>query len=1759
MELKLMKILLIDDDPELREVLSDILKAKGIECVPVSTGTAALARIERQDIDVALIDLKLEDMSGLDVLRGIKERSTNTENILLTGYASQASAIEAINLGAYSYFQKPYDLEQLLVAIRHAGEKKQFAQALRESEQFAHATVDALSAHIAILDESGTIIAVNRAWHIFAESNSPMGSDLNLFEGANYLSVCETSSGPKSEEAAAMRVGIQTVMSGKQKEFSLEYPCHSPDEKRWFNARVTRFPGEGVLQVVVSHENITERKLAEDALRHSEEDLRKAQHFAHIGNWTWDIKSNHLEWSDEMYHIFDVNKQNFSGMLADVVARVIHPDDRAKVEASNLAVMNEGRPTPLEYRVIWRDGSIRTVWAEAGEAVRDEAGTILLLSGTVQDITERKLAETALSESEKKYQILTEVSPVGIFRTNAQGDTTYVNPRWSQISGLPAEEALGDGWWRAVHPADKERLSAGWKKTLLNQTISITEYRFILPDDSIAWVLGLASPEKNIEGKVVGYVGTITDITDRKQAEQAIYLMSDTQKQIVHFDNITDIYQFVGEKIQELVGDAYVSISMLDEQIQAMKIVGLYGFGDLYKKLIHKLKVDPSKLVYALKDMTDDELRIFRSGNLEKVDGGLYTMFTRKVPKSICDMAEKQLRITGIYAMGFVGQGIHYGGLTLLVKHDIAPYKDLIETIMNQASDSIKRIRAEEKTKESEVRYHSLFDDSPISLWEEDFSAVKRHLDTLRKKGIKDFRSYLKSHPQVVTDCAALVQVMDVNNATLELYQAGSKAELLKNLTVIFGNDSYESFLEELANIAEGKTEFIWEGANQTLKGQRLLVNLRWSVAPGHENDFSKVIISIMDITERKQAEEQLRLLYETSQRLNRTLDLTEIYQTICDFMSIVAPNDGLVISSFDPETQLITCRAYWAGNQWLDVSPFPPIPLEVEGKGTQSIVIRTGQPMLVNDYQARIKTTQTSYVVNDRTNEVLNEAPPEEKDITRSALVVPLKTGGKITGVIQVMSYRLNAYTENQMQLLEALSLHISSAGQNALLYSQVQTELNERKRAEENLRVRLIELELLYENGLSLSQILNPREIGQNILELLEQKLDWHHTTIRLYNPQDATLELVAFHQPGLANDAEKRAVEEYFNSQITRVEDGLTGWTVQQSRTIRIGDVTLDPHYVESVPGMHSGLYTPIKLGERIIGAISIESEAENAFSEADERLLNTLANQAASALENARLFEETRQRVKELETLNRISIALRAISKQDEMLAVVLEEALSALDASDGSISLLNNTTGKLHRTIARGWPSEFTEAPIQPGEGIFGSVFASGNPHISRDFASDSLTRPESSGKLPSGWGGACVPIRSSEQTLGVILIAIPAERELSQEQVRLLDTLAEMTGNALQRASLHEQTSHRLHHLEALRVVDRAIAAGSLDQRITLNIVLDQVVSQLGVDAADVLLLNFPLQTLLFAAGQGFHTGMNESASARVSESFAGRAVIERRLVRVEDRETASGNRSFLAFWQNEGFSNYYAVPLITKGQVKGVLEVFRRSPFTPDSEWINFLETLADQTTIAIDNAQLFENLQSANLELTLAYDATIEGWSRAMDLRDKETEGHTQRVTKMATDLARAFGLNDQEILHIRRGALLHDIGKMGVPDHILLKPGTLVDVEWALMQKHPQFAYDMLQPIQYLRESLNIPYCHHEKWDGTGYPQGLKGEQIPLAARIFAIVDVYDALTSDRPYRNAWPKAKALKYIREQSGLQFDPQVVEKFLNMPGNQEG
>jgi len=424
-----------------------------------------------------------------------------------------------------------------------------------------------------------------------------------------------------------------------------------------------------------------------------------------------------------------------------------------------------------------------------------------------------------------------------------------------------------------------------------------------------------------------------------------------------------------------------------------------------------------------------------------------------------------------------------------------------------------------------------------------------------------------------------------------------------------------------------------------------------------------------------------------------------------------------------------------------------------------------------------------------------------------------------------------------------------------------------------------------------------------------------------------------------------------------------------------------------------------------------------------------------------------------------------------------------------------------------------------------------------------------------------------IPLIAKGELLGFISLGPKlSEQMYSSEEKQILLTLSHQVAVAVQNAQLYttaqqeliqrRETEQRLQlqlkRLSALQNINIAITT-NIDLQIPLYLLLEQVTDQLGVDAADVLLMDEENQQLFFVAGRGFQTDALKYTKLNIGEGLAGRAAEIMDVVHINNlgaEETSLKQSPLLA---GEGFAAYYGAPLISKGKVQGVLELFHRSPLNPDQEWVSFLNTLTSETAIAVDNALMFRDLEKSNLDLAVAYETTLEGWARTLELRDRETQGHSQRVLDMTLRLARKLGFTDEEIIHVQRGALLHDIGKMGVPDSILLKEGPLNEEEWEIMRKHPIYAYEMLSTIPFLRKAIDIPYAHHEKWDGSGYPRGLNGEEIPLSARIFAIVDVWDALRSDRPYRPAWSEEETMKYIQEQSGKHFDPAVVEAFMDI------
>lgn len=408
-----------------------------------------------------------------------------------------------------------------------------------------------------------------------------------------------------------------------------------------------------------------------------------------------------------------------------------------------------------------------------------------------------------------------------------------------------------------------------------------------------------------------------------------------------------------------------------------------------------------------------------------------------------------------------------------------------------------------------------------------------------------------------------------------------------------------------------------------------------------------------------------------------------------------------------------------------------------------------------------------------------------------------------------------------------------------------------------------------------------------------------------------------------------------------------------------------------------------------------------------------------------------------------------------------------------------------------------------------------------------------------------------VPLIVKGRRLGVLTLSHTQPEYYSEQDLKLVATFANQVAITIENHRLIVEARQRMKRLGSLRKIDLAII-DSLDVKQTLEIILSQVLEQLDLDAAVVYLYDQLWDSLDYAVSQGFQ---EDTCCQQVSrkDPLIQEVLDQQRLLTRKDLTRVDRTHSREEFFREQGFRVYYGLPLLVKGKLVGLLEAFQIESADPDEEWKEFLIALAGQAAISIDRINLYLELKQTNVELAQAYDATIASLAKALELRDLETEGHCQRVENLTVQLAKKLGVGEQEHRYYRWGALLHDIGKIGVPDRILHKPGKLTDEEWEIMVQHPVHAYRMLSSIDYLSPALDIPLYHHERWDGSGYPEGLSGEEIPLSARVFAVVDVWDALRSDRPYREAWSDKQAKWYLQEEAGKEFDPRVVEAFLEL------
>jgi len=911
---------------------------------------------------------------------------------------------------------------------------------------------------------------------------------------------------------------------------------------------------------------------------------------------------------------------------------------------------------------------------------------------------------------------------------------------------------------------------------------------------------------------------------------------------------------------------------------------------------------------------------------------------------------------------------------------------------------------------------------------------------------------------------------------------------------------------------------------------------------PGKVDEFVALLIPILIIAgiitiselfqTRLRSEEKLRrqlqelsVLQSVSAAGVECVQEDELIQRVTEIIGETFYPDHFGVLLLDEAGEVLRLHSSYRGVGEKEKQTIVPL-----GKGVTGRVAASGRSLRIPD------VTQADEYIN---------LTPE----TLSELAVPLNTGKRILGVINAESIHGNAFTEDDERLLDTLANQLATA--------------IEKVRLLETARRRTQELVALYETAMSTGRTLDTNQ-------LLEQ---FYMQVKNLFAP-DSFIVVTCNDQTKCFRVAmaveEDEPITEWENKNFPAMDGGLTGWVITEGCPLLVRDMevdTLPAKPIHSAKPIRSWLGVPLLIQNKVIGAVSVQSFRPFAFNESNRLLLENLAAHLAVTIENARLYEETHQAYLREKRLNELTRSVNNTLDFQKIIIRVVELAAELVGAGAGALALLSNDGDKISYPYLYNLPEQLSQQESTKGEGLAWQIVESGESVIFSEYGESPNALPRWVMAGVHGFIG--VPVIANEKCIGALgLFTMKPEepaankknkgenqvliKEFTERELKLAESIGLQTGAAIENASLFSEVRLKTEYLETIQQIDLAISS-SLDLDLTLRIFLEQTTDQLGVDAADVLLFNTAMQTLEYKAGRGFQTDAFKDMTERIGEGQAGRVALERRTIHIPDLSLETVRFSRIKLIRQEKLVTYSGVPLLAKGQLVGVLEVFHRSPFDPSDEWIDFLETLAGQAAIAIDNSQLFEGLQRSNLEIILAYDSTLEGWAKALELRDQETEGHSRRVVELTMKMARVMGMSENELGHVRRGALLHDIGKMGIPDNILHKPGPLDESEWEIMREHPTYAYNWLSSIRYLQPALEIPRFHHERWDGTGYPEGLQGEQIPLAARIFAIVDVWDALKYDRPYRDAWSDQKIIKHIKEQAGKHFDPQVMEVFLEM------
>ncbi|MEK6752304.1 MAG: PAS domain S-box protein [Chloroflexota bacterium] len=1306
--------------------------------------------------------------------------------------------------------------------VASAVERKQAEKRLHESEENYRLLIENVSEALYVI-QYGQIVFANPMFEKIAQAPASELIGMNIL---NFIP-------SQADRLGAIR-RQKLLLSGKLEKTQNEYKVRlRSGEELWVNVSEVRTIWKGELAVLTFATDVTGNKLAGETLRESEASLNRAQAVAHTGSWKMDVKRNIITWSAETYRIFGVTSE--TPLTYESFLAFIHPDDRDSVNRAWQAAL-EGAPYDVEHRIFVGE---QVKWVrERAELETDTDGSVLRGIGTSQDITERKQANEILKESERRYRNLFEDSPISLW----EDDYSAVKQKLDELRGegvtdfetyFAEQPEVAADCMSLIKILDANQSSvklfnAKNKAELLQNSNKLLAPGFIDSRELVNIANGVAHFEwEGVNRKLSGEL-----IHVRLTWSIAPGHEDDLSKVLISITDITELKQ-VEEELRDTKNFVTTLLDLAPISIYVISLDNTF-------RLINRQWEEDSQ-IRREEALGHSMFEIFPATMAQQ-----YQAQNQQVAESGASLAFEEWVETP--------NGLRW---YYTLKFPLRDANGLLESIGGISLDITERKQADEKISKSERRYRSLFEGSPIPLWEEDFSDVKKHLDSLKQEGVTDFHAYFASHPDAAVKWFNEIRILDVNNTAVEMYQAENKERLIRYVSQGTSEGELEHVNEFLVNIANGKTSHSWEGIDETLTGQPIGVNLSWSVAPGHEHDFSKVIVTTVDITERKLANDKIK---ESEQRYRSLFEDSPISLWEEDFSAVKQKIDALKregISDFE---------AYFSEHPQMVAELASLVKIVDVNKASVKLFKAGGKAELLSNLGDLITIPAQQF-----THELIQIS----KGLTRFER--------------EAINKNLNG-EEIQVHLTWSVAPGYEEDFSKVIISI---VDITESKQAGAEIRRQLSELETLYESGLAINRLLTPKEIAQKVIEILDRRMNWHHIAIRQYLPEANSVKLIGFHRPDISAEEAEEFIKK-MNEIIANPAQGLSGWVTLHGTSLRVGNVKADERYVDVFSGILSGLYMPLKIGDRVIGSISVESEIENSFTEMDERLLMTLAGQAAIAIENANLFLMAQKEIVDREQaellLQKDNQIMQLIASGDlsfhETLEAITKNIESLSRDAFCSILLLDEDGVHLKLGAAPSLPQEYNQAidgvAIGESVGSCGTAAYRKETIIVSDIASDPLwvDYRELAFKygLRSCWSTPIMDAQS--QVLGTFAIYHPETYIPTRPDFKLIERATQQTKIVIERkraeAALQKQTE------ELLQLNDQ------LEQRVrerTAEIEATRTRLELATDAAGLGIWEWDVPTgnLIWDAQMHRIYGVSP-------ESFDGRIETQMRLIHPDDQ-----------------------------------------------------------------------------------------------------------------------------------------------------------------------------------------------------------------------------------------------------------------------------